>query len=949
MNMIRIRGARTHNLKNINLELPRNQLTVITGLSGSGKSSLAFDTLYAEGQRRYVESLSAYARQFLSVMEKPDVEMIEGLSPAISIEQKTTSHNPRSTVGTITEIYDYLRLLYARIGQPRCPEHGIILEAQTISQIVDNLLEQFLDQRIMLLAPMMEERRGEHHLLLEKLQSLGFLRARINGVVHELDQPPTLDPRSKHTIEAVVDRLRVRQENRTRLAESIETALSLSDAFLRMVTMDGEPPVEKIYSAKFSCPICSYSVAELEPRTFSFNNPAGACTLCDGLGKKVFFDPKRIVPNPQLSLEEGAVQGWSPQNGFYYQLLTSLSEYDGFSLETPFEKLSAETQDRILYGTGDEMIPFNYAIRRGGRGLSREHRFRGVIANMERRLNETESPTVREELGRYQSTQVCSECQGGRLNLTARNVLFSNRTLPEVTALSVSDALHFFETVTLEGFRRDVAKGILTEIISRLTFLEHVGLDYLSLDRSADTLSGGETQRIRLASQIGAGLVGVLYVLDEPSIGLHQRDNQRLLGALKNLRDLGNSVIMVEHDEEAIREADHLIDIGPGAGLHGGEVVAEGSLEEVMNSPRSLTGDYLSGRLSIPIPEQRLRPDPEKMVKIVGARGNNLKNLNVSIPTGLMVCITGVSGSGKSTLINETLYRHAAKEIHRTHTIEAPIDHIEHLDLFDKVINIDQSPIGRTPRSNPATYTGVFTPIRELFSQIPEARARGYTPGRFSFNLKGGRCEACQGDGLIRVEMHFLADIFVPCDLCAGQRFNRETLEIKYKGKSIHDVLEMTVEDALNFFKNYNVIARRLETLMAVGLGYIKLGQNATTLSGGEAQRIKLSKELSRRATGNTLYILDEPTTGLHFHDIRQLLEVLTQLRDQGNTVIVIEHNLDVIKCADWIIDLGPEGGSGGGELVAEGSPEEVAHHPHSYTGHFLRDILKDRLVSEGE
>ena len=941
MDTIRIRGARTHNLKNINLDLPRDRLIVITGLSGSGKSSLAFDTLYAEGQRRYVESLSAYARQFLSVMEKPDVDLIEGLSPAISIEQKSTSHNPRSTVGTITEISDYLRLLFARVGQPRCPKHGIVLDAQTVSQMVDNLLATCAEARVILLAPLIEGRKGEHQVLLEKLRSQGFLRARINGLMCELDQCPPLDLHSKHTIEAVIDRLKVRPDNATRLAESIETALSLSDGILRVVAMDDPQAPEKVYSAKFACPICSYSVTELEPRLFSFNNPAGACPACDGLGKMIFFDPDRIVPRPELSLAEGAVRGWEPKNGFYYQLLTSLAKHDGFSVDTPFQDLSDHTRARILYGTGDEIIPFHYLSERSGGGMSRSHRFRGVIGNMERRMKETDSPMIREELSKYQSTRICTECQGQRLNLTARNVVFAEKTLPDISALPVKTALAFFSNITLEGFRHDVASRILTEITSRLSFLDHVGLDYLSLDRSADTLSGGEAQRIRLASQIGAGLVGVLYVLDEPSIGLHQRDNQRLLGALKNLRNMGNTVIMVEHDEEAIRDADHVIDIGPGAGVHGGYVVAEGTPEAIMANPESITGAYLSGRLSIPIPATRIPPDPERMVEIVGACGNNLHHLNVTIPVGLMTCVTGVSGSGKSTLINETLYARAARMIHRAHLIEAPVERIDHLDLFDKVIDIDQSPIGRTPRSNPATYTGVFTTIRELFAQTPEARARGYSPGRFSFNVKGGRCESCQGDGLIRVEMHFLADIFVPCDVCGGRRFNRETLEVHYKGKSIHDVLEMTVEDAAQFFTNFPAIARKLETLTAVGLGYITLGQNATTLSGGEAQRIKLSKELSKRATGSTLYILDEPTTGLHFHDIRQLLSVLTQLRDQGNTIVVIEHNLDVIKSADWIIDLGPEGGSGGGELIAVGTPEQVAENPASYTGQFLRSVLQ--------
>lgn len=946
METIRVRGARTHNLKNINVDLPRDKLIVITGLSGSGKSSLAFDTLYAEGQRRYVESLSAYARQFLSVMEKPEVDLIEGLSPAISIEQKSTSHNPRSTVGTITEISDYLRLLFARVGQPRCPEHGGILDAQTVSQMVDNIFAHYLEKRIMLLAPIIEGRKGEHIGVIDSLRAQGYLRARINGLMCELDHPPTLDLHSQHTIEAVIDRLSVRPDNQTRLAESIETAIGLSDGILRVVSMDDSAAEERVYSAKFACPICSYSVRELEPRLFSFNNPAGACPTCNGLGKIIFFDPQRVVPAPELSLAEGAIRGWEPKSSFYYQLLVSLAEHDGFRLDIPFEQLSDETKQRILYGTGDEVIEFNYSSIRGSGAMTRSHRFRGVIGNMERRYRDSDSTTVRDELSKFQSARICPDCDGQRLNLTARHVVFAERTLPELSALSIRSALEFFSAVTLEGFRQKVASKILVEIQNRLRFLDNVGLNYLSLDRSAETLSGGEAQRIRLASQIGAGLVGVLYVLDEPSIGLHQRDNQRLLETLKNLRDLGNTVIMVEHDEEAIREADHVLDIGPGAGIHGGHVVAQGTPSDIMNSPDSLTGAYLTRRMTIPVPERSPTPKPDQWVNIIGAQGNNLKSLKVSIPSRLFTCVTGVSGSGKSTLINETLYAMAARKINRSALDVAPVDRIENLELFDKVIDINQSPIGRTPRSNPATYTGVFTPIRELFSKTPEARARGYAPGRFSFNIKGGRCESCQGDGLIRVEMHFMADIFVPCDVCQGRRFNRETLEIHYKGKSIHDVLDMTVEAAAEFFANYSAIARKLETLKAVGLGYIKLGQNATTLSGGEAQRIKLSKELSKRATGNTLYILDEPTTGLHFHDIRLLLKVLMQLRDQGNTVVVIEHNLDVIKCADWVIDLGPEGGAGGGELLAAGTPEEVAATPGSHTGLYLRSAIAGDSIS---
>ncbi|RMG27607.1 MAG: excinuclease ABC subunit UvrA [Gammaproteobacteria bacterium] len=935
MDRIEIRGARTHNLANIDLVLPRDRLIVITGLSGSGKSSLAFDTLYAEGQRRYVESLSAYARQFLSMMEKPDVDHIEGLSPAISIEQKSTSHNPRSTVGTVTEIHDYLRLLFARAGIPECPEHRIPLEAQTVSQMVDQVLALPEGTKLMLLAPVVAERKGEHVQLLEELRARGFLRARIDGKVVELDAIPQLDLRRKHTIEAVVDRFRVRPDLRLRLAESFETALELADGVAKVAYMDAPERPPLVFSSKFACPECGYSLPELEPRLFSFNNPVGACPACDGLGVRQFFDPERVVANPHLSLAGGAIRGWDRHNHWYYQLVEALAEHYGFDPEAPFETLPEPVREVLLYGSGDHAVPLPAP---GGR--RRKRRFEGILPIMERRYRETDSPAVREELARYLSTRPCPECAGTRLNRAARFVFVGGRSLPELSALPIGEALEFFERLRLPGRRGAIAARILREITARLRFLVDVGLDYLSLDRSAETLSGGEAQRIRLASQIGAGLVGVMYVLDEPSIGLHQRDNQRLLDTLLRLRDLGNTVIVVEHDEEAIRTADHVVDMGPGAGVHGGRVVAQGTPEEIMANERSLTGQYLSGRRRIPVPESRTPFDPARVLRIRGASGNNLAGIDVEIPVGLMTCVTGVSGSGKSTLVNDTLYLAAARELNGAATEPAPYRAIEGLEHFDKVVDIDQSPIGRTPRSNPATYTGLFTPIRELFAATPEARSRGYKPGRFSFNVRGGRCEACQGDGVIKVEMHFLPDIYVPCDVCQGRRYNRETLEVRYKGKNIHEVLEMTVEDALAFFDAVPVVRRKLQTLMDVGLSYIKLGQNATTLSGGEAQRVKLARELSRRDTGKTLYILDEPTTGLHFHDIEQLLRVLGRLRDHGNTIVVIEHNLDVIKTADWIIDLGPEGGRGGGRVVATGTPEQVAACPASHTGRYLARIV---------
>ncbi|TDK28663.1 excinuclease ABC subunit UvrA [Luteimonas aestuarii] len=939
MDTIRIRGARTHNLKNVDLDLPRDKLIVITGLSGSGKSSLAFDTIYAEGQRRYVESLSAYARQFLSVMEKPDVDHIEGLSPAISIEQKSTSHNPRSTVGTITEIYDYLRLLYARVGLPRCPDHGYPLEAQTVSQMVDQVLGLDAGKRWMLLAPVVRERKGEHAQVFEQLRAQGYVRVRVDGVLHEIDAVPPLALRVKHTIEAVIDRFKVRDDLKQRLAESFETALKLGDGMASVHDMDDDGAETLLFSSKYSCPVCDYALPELEPRLFSFNSPVGACPTCDGLGVSQFFDPSRVVVHPELSLAAGAVRGWDRRNAYYFQLIQSLAKHYGFKVDTPWQELDEASQQAVLFGSGSETITFNYITDAGGR-TQRKHRFEGIVPNLERRYRETESSAVREELTKYISERPCTDCGGARLNKAARSVFVADRPLPELVVLPIDEALSFFSTLTLAGWRGEIATKIVKEINERLGFLVDVGLDYLTLERKADTLSGGEAQRIRLASQIGAGLVGVMYVLDEPSIGLHQRDNERLLGTLTRLRDLGNTVIVVEHDEDAIRLADHIVDIGPAAGVHGGEVVAQGTYADVLKAPRSLTGQYLSGKRRIEVPKTRHKPNPKMQLKLLGASGNNLKNVDLTIPSGLFTAITGVSGSGKSTLINDTLYALAANEINGASHKPAPYRDVQGLDLFDKVVDIDQSPIGRTPRSNPATYTGLFTPLRELFAQVPESRARGYSPGRFSFNVRGGRCEACQGDGLIKVEMHFLPDVYVPCDVCHGKRYNRETLEILYKGHSIHDVLEMTVEDALALFEPVPSIARKLETLMDVGLSYIKLGQPATTLSGGEAQRVKLSKELSRRDTGRTLYILDEPTTGLHFHDIEHLLAVLHKLRDDGNTVVVIEHNLDVIKTADWVVDLGPEGGHRGGTILAEGTPEEVARMAKSHTGRFLAKTL---------
>ena len=939
MEFIRIRGARTHNLKNIDLDLPRERLIVITGLSGSGKSSLAFDTIYAEGQRRYVESLSAYARQFLSVMEKPDVDHIEGLSPAISIEQKSTSHNPRSTVGTITEVYDYLRLLYARVGSPRCPDHQFPLEAQTVSQMVDLVLAQPEDTRLMLLAPVVRERKGEHVQVLEQLRAQGYVRVRVDGVVYDIADVPALNLRQKHTIEAVIDRFKPRAENRQRLAESFETALKLGDGMATVQSMDDTAAAPLLFSSKFSCPVCDYSLPELEPRLFSFNSPVGACPSCDGLGLAEFFDPSRIVVHPELSLAAGAVRGWDRRNAYYFQLIASLAKHYGFAVDMPWSELAEAHRQAVLYGSGETVITFNYLTESGGR-TQRKHRFEGIVPNLERRYRETESQAVKEELARFINTRACPECAGARLNKAARNVFVADRPLPSITRLPVDEALQFFSHLSLSGWRGEVAVKIVKEIRERLRFLVDVGLDYLTLERKADTLSGGEAQRIRLASQIGAGLVGVMYVLDEPSIGLHQRDNERLLGTLTRLRDMGNTVIVVEHDEDAIRLADHVVDIGPGAGVHGGEVVAEGQLKDILKAPRSLTGAYLSGKKRIEVPKKRHKPSPGMALHLRGAHGNNLKDVDLTIHAGLMTCITGVSGSGKSTLINDTLYHLAANELNgASHTV-APYREVEGIDLFDKVVDIDQSPIGRTPRSNPATYTGLFTPLRELYAQVPEARARGYSPGRFSFNVRGGRCEACQGDGLIKVEMHFLPDVYVPCDVCHGKRYNRETLEILYKGYSIHDVLEMTVEDALKLFEPVPTLSRKLETLVDVGLSYIKLGQSATTLSGGEAQRVKLSRELSRRDTGRTLYILDEPTTGLHFHDIEHLLAVLHKLRDEGNTIVVIEHNLDVIKTADWVVDLGPEGGHRGGLIIAEGTPESLAATPASHTGEFLARLL---------
>ncbi|SHG77529.1 excinuclease ABC subunit A [Hydrocarboniphaga daqingensis] len=940
MDSIRIRGARTHNLKNVSLDLPRDKLIVITGLSGSGKSSLAFDTLYAEGQRRYVESLSAYARQFLGQMEKPDVDTIEGLSPAISIEQKSTSHNPRSTVGTVTEIYDYLRLLYARVGTARCPDHGVALEAQSVAQMVDYVLAQPENSAWMLLAPVVRGRKGEHAEWFEQMRAQGFVRARVNGRVYELDEVPKLNRKLKHDIEIVVDRFKVRPDIKQRISESFETALKLSEG-LALVVPHGEAtePVHT-FSARMSCPHCGYSLEELEPRLFSFNAPHGACPKCDGLGTMQVFDADRVVHHPELSLAAGAIRSWDKKNAYYWHFINSLAKHYGFDPEKPWNKLTKKVQDLVLNGSGDDKLPFQYPDERG-RLVTRVHKFEGILPNLERRYRETESVAVREELAKYLSNRACPECSGERLNRAARHVYVADTRLPQITSLSIREAEALFQTLKLPGHKGEIADKIVKEISARLGFLNNVGLDYLTLARSAETLSGGEAQRIRLASQIGAGLVGVMYVLDEPSIGLHQRDNERLLKTLFRLRDLGNTVIVVEHDEDAIRRADYVVDIGPGAGVHGGQIVAEGTPEQVIANPASITGRYLSGNDGIEIPKQRRKPDPKKKIVLTGARGNNLKNVTAEIPIGLITCVTGVSGSGKSTLINDTLLGYAARALNNAGTRHAECDEIEGLEHLDKVIDIDQSPIGRTPRSNPATYTGLFTPIRELFAGVPESRSRGYEAGRFSFNVKGGRCETCEGDGVIKVEMHFLPDVYVTCDTCRGRRYNRETLEVKYKGKSVDEVLDMTIEDALAFFKAVPALAKKLETLMDVGLSYIKLGQNATTLSGGEAQRIKLAKELSRRDTGQTLYILDEPTTGLHFHDVAQLLKVLERLREHGNTVVIIEHNLDVIKRADWLIDLGPEGGSGGGEIIATGTPEDVSRNARSYTGQFLKPLLK--------
>ena len=935
MDTIRIRGARTHNLRNIDLDLPRDSLIVITGLSGSGKSSLAFDTLYAEGQRRYVESLSTYARQFLSLMEKPDVDLIEGLSPAISIEQKSTSHNPRSTVGTVTEIYDYLRLLFARVGEPRCPEHGLSLDVQTVSQMVDQLMALPEGTKLMLLAPLIQDRKGEYAQLFEQLKGQGYLRARVDGTLIEIEQAPALDKKRKHTVEVVVDRVVVREGQQSRLAESIETAIGLSGGIVRATPVDGDEVRDLVFSARYACPRCGYSLTELEPRLFSFNNPAGACPTCDGIGVRQFFDPDRIISDASLSLPAGAIRGWDRRNSFYFDLLEGLAKHYDFDLDTPFQDLPRHIQQIILHGSGNERIAFRY----GERGRRRVHPFEGVMPSLERRYRETESNMVREELARHLSMRPCEDCGGGRLRREALHIFVGDRSIREITAMPIAEALRFFKDLRLSGHKQQIAEKIVKEIGNRLGFLTNVGLEYLNLARAAETLSGGEAQRIRLASQIGAGLMGVMYVLDEPSIGLHQRDNERLLQTLKRLRDLGNTVIVVEHDEEAIRAADHIVDIGPGAGMHGGRVVAQGGLEDILHAPESLTGQYLSGRERIEIPQPRHRATRGHLI-IHGARGNNLKTIDVALPIGVMTCVTGVSGSGKSTLINDTLYAATANRFYRSRLEVAPHTDIEGLEHFDKVVDIDQSPIGRTPRSNPATYTALFTPLRELFAGTPEARTRGYNPGRFSFNVAGGRCEACEGEGLIKVEMHFLPDIYVACDVCRGQRYNRETLEIRYKGKNIHDVLNMTIEEAAAFFDAIPTAKKKLSTLVDVGLSYIKLGQSATTLSGGEAQRIKLARELAKRDTGSTLYILDEPTTGLHFHDIKHLLTVLARLRDQGNTVVIIEHNLDVIKSADWIVDLGPEGGDRGGEVIACGTPEDIAANPASYTGRYLRPVL---------
>jgi excinuclease ABC subunit A len=942
MSNIQLRGVRTHNLKNVDLDIPRDQLVVITGLSGSGKSSLAFDTLYAEGQRRYVESLSTYARQFLSMMEKPELDHIEGLSPAISIEQKATSHNPRSTVGTITEIYDYLRLLFARAGEPRCPDHGKPLEAQAISQMVDQVLALPADSKLMMLAPVVQNRKGEHLHLFSELKSQGFIRARINGIVVELDETPELDKHKKHNIEVVIDRFKVREDIAIRLAESFETCVGLSNGIAKIVPMDEDDSMEEmLFSSLFACPICGHSISELEPRMFSFNNPAGACATCDGLGVHQFFDEDMVVRQPGHKIAEGAIKGWDRRNAYYFQMLNCVANHYGFDLDQAFEDLDQQWQKVILQGSGNDNIEFKYLSERGDI-ITKSHPFEGVLPNISRRYKSTESQMVRDDLAKYLSEQPCPSCHGSRLRREARHVFINDKNLPEITKWPVGKAMEYFEHLSLPGRRGEIAEKILKEIRLRLSFLVNVGLEYLTINRSADTLSGGEAQRIRLASQIGAGLMGVMYILDEPSIGLHQRDNERLLNTLYHLRDLGNTVIVVEHDEEAIRNANHVIDIGPGAGVHGGQIIAQGSPQDILDNPNSITGQYLSGQREISIPGQRHPFDPDKVLRLEGANSNNLKQVDIDIPLGLMTCVTGVSGSGKSTLINNTLYPLAATELNKATTLKAaPYENILGLDQLDKVVDIDQSPIGRTPRSNPATYTGLFTPIRELFAATHEARSRGYKPGRFSFNVKGGRCETCQGDGLIKVEMHFLPDVYVPCDVCKGKRYNRETLEVKYKGKNIHEVLEMTVEESCDFFSPVPMLARKLQTLMDVGLSYIRLGQSATTLSGGEAQRVKLAKELSKRDTGQTLYILDEPTTGLHFFDVEQLLNVLHRLRDHGNTIVVIEHNLDVIKTADWVVDLGPEGGDGGGSIVATGTPEQVSQVEGSHTGRFLAPMLK--------